>query len=410
MSVQPMDFYGELLLLGKKNRAYGAPAVLAEMTAVSTALSTDPTTHDVTVALPPAPVKPDPSQTDFTNAALLLVNKGKGGNLANATMKAAIDAALVLIAPPTNTVAPVATGNGTIPGNMSCTTGTWANSPTAYAYQWMRGAAEIAGATNPTYVTVAADGGTSVSCRVTASNASGSASASSNAIAIQGVPVNTTPPAVSGNSGGPGVGAVGDVLTTTNGTWTNAPITLYAQTWLRNGLAFGAPPNVMTYTTVAADNGTIITCRVWAYNAAGQSAPSDSNTIAMGAPFLSGAAPVIVGSTVQGATLTMTSYGGWSTGASPTTLSWQWRRNGVDIAGTNSTAYTTVGADVGAMIDCVVTRTTAGGPGSAPSNAIGPITATATGDEPDYIAPMPTIPRVQQRIRAREAARQERRP
>jgi hypothetical protein len=406
MSVQPMDFYGELLLLGKKNRAYGAPAVLAEMTAVSTALATDPTTHDVTVALPPPPVKPDPSQTDFTNAALLLVNKGKGGNLPNATMKAAIDAALTLIAPPTNTAPPAISGNGMVGSQHVATTGTWANSPTSYAYQWLRGAAEIAGATIFAYTPVAADGGTNLSCRITASNNSGSASASSNAVAIQGVPVNTALPVISGNSGGPGVGVVGDVLTTSQGTWTNSP-TSYANNWYRNGNVFLSAG--LSRTTVAADNGAIIGCTTFASNGAGQSAGAVSNTIAMGPPFLSGAAPAISGSTVQGASIALASIGtGWSAGT--VGIVRQWRRDGVPIAGIgNVTAYVTVAADLGAMITCAVTQTTAGGTSApASSNAIGPITATATGDEPDYIAPMPTIPRVQQRIRAREAARKER--
>jgi hypothetical protein len=406
MSVQPMDFYGELLLLGKKNRAYGAPAVLAEMTAISTALTTDPTTRDVTIQLPPAPVKPDPSQTDFTNAALLLVNKGKGGNLPNATMKAAIDAALTLIGPPTVTAAPVVTGTGIIGNTLSSTTGTWTNSPTSYSYQWQRGGANIAGATNPTYTLVQADGGTSVGCLVTASNNTGSASAHSNTIAVQGVPVIVTAPAVTGGTTG------GSVLTSSNGTWTNNP-TSYTYSWQRNNTP---DPGVTTptLTTTAADDGAGFRCLVTAHNVAGASVAAVTLYFCMGPPFFT-TPPVISGSAVQGAQLSITNIGVNSSG-NLGTIARQWQRDGVAIAGIgNVTTYTTVAADLGAMITCAVTATTtgAGAPGaSAPSmsNAIGPITATSTGEDPDYIAPMPTIPRVQQRIRAREAARQERRP
>ena len=94
-------------------------------------------------------------------------------------------AVLVIPGSPVNTVAPVASGTLTVGSTLSCTTGTWTNSPT-YTYQWQRGGANISGATSSTYVTVSADGGTSVGCLVTATNASGSASQASNTLAIAG--------------------------------------------------------------------------------------------------------------------------------------------------------------------------------------------------------------------------------
>ena len=85
---------------------------------------------------------------------------------------------------PVNTVAPVASGTLTVGSTLSCTTGTWTNSPTSYAYQWQRGGTNISGATASSYLTVTADGGTSVGCVVTATNASGSGSQASNTLAI----------------------------------------------------------------------------------------------------------------------------------------------------------------------------------------------------------------------------------
>ena len=86
--------------------------------------------------------------------------------------------------PPASSVAPVVSGTTTVGSTLSCTQGTWTGSPTSYAYQWLRGGVNIPGATASTYLTVTADGGTSVGCMVTASNAGGSASATSNALAI----------------------------------------------------------------------------------------------------------------------------------------------------------------------------------------------------------------------------------
>ena len=182
MTVYANNFQNDIILLGKKNFKY--PTLAAELNAIVTALGTDVTRHDLTITTPPAAVKPGRDKTPFTNEALLIVNKGKAGNLPNATMAAQINAALGLILAPVNTVAPVASGTGTVGQTLSCTQGTWSYAPTSYARQWLRGGANIAGATATTYVLVAADSGTSVSCRVTATNPAGSTGVVSNAIAV----------------------------------------------------------------------------------------------------------------------------------------------------------------------------------------------------------------------------------
>ncbi|NBT87226.1 MAG: DUF932 domain-containing protein, partial [Flavobacteriaceae bacterium] len=54
---------------------------------------------------------------------------------------------------PVNTVAPVVSGTAATGETLSCTTGTWINSPTSYAYQWYRNnTTSIGGATSSTYV------------------------------------------------------------------------------------------------------------------------------------------------------------------------------------------------------------------------------------------------------------------
>lgn len=75
--------------------------------------------------------------------------------------------------PPGNTVAPAVTGNAIEGQTLSCTTGTWSNSPTSYAYQWKRGATNV-GTGSATYVLVAADIGSTMTCTVTATNSEGS--------------------------------------------------------------------------------------------------------------------------------------------------------------------------------------------------------------------------------------------
>jgi hypothetical protein len=84
---------------------------------------------------------------------------------------------------PVNTVAPVASGTMRLSETLSCTTGTWTGTPTpTYAYQWQRGGVDIGGATASTHTVVAADLYAEITCVVTATNASGSDDADSNAL------------------------------------------------------------------------------------------------------------------------------------------------------------------------------------------------------------------------------------
>jgi hypothetical protein len=83
---------------------------------------------------------------------------------------------------PANTVAPVVSGDPTEGETLSCTTGTWTNSPSGYAYQWLRDDVEISGATSSTYDLVFADIDAMVSCEVTATNAGGSVAQESNEV------------------------------------------------------------------------------------------------------------------------------------------------------------------------------------------------------------------------------------
>jgi Carboxypeptidase regulatory-like domain len=95
---------------------------------------------------------------------------------------------------PHNSSAPVASGVGSAGQTLSCSTGSWTGAATLkYTYQWTRDGSAIAGATSSAYLVQAGDQGHGLACQVTATNAAGHATATSNTIAVA-VPVPPKPP------------------------------------------------------------------------------------------------------------------------------------------------------------------------------------------------------------------------
>src|SRR5437763_1918767 len=90
-------------------------------------------------------------------------------------------------AAPVNTAEPKISGTAQVGQTLTASPGTWTNSPTSFAYQWRRcnaqgnGCANIGGADSSSYLVRGADEGDTLRVRVTAKNADGSGSATSNA-------------------------------------------------------------------------------------------------------------------------------------------------------------------------------------------------------------------------------------
>jgi hypothetical protein len=125
--------------------------------------------------------------------------------------------AVVLAAPaagPVNTAAPTISGTVQVGSTLTAGTGTWSGSPTGYAYAWSRcdqggnNCAVVSGATSSTYVLQQVDAATTLRVAVTATNTSGSNSATSAQTAV--VPAVPVPPAT-GCPSGTGAVAIGDV-------------------------------------------------------------------------------------------------------------------------------------------------------------------------------------------------------
>ena len=184
---------------------------------------------------------------------------------------------------PVNTVAPVVSGTATVGQTLTTTNGTWLGAPApTFTYQWQRTGVDIGGATSSTYVLVAADYANTIRCVVRATNSvapSGVTANSNSTASVAGnAPVNTVAPVVSGTA------AVGQTLTTTNGTWTGVPTPTFTYQWQRTTTNISGATS-STYVIVTADTGNTIRCVVTATNAVSAvSANSNSTASVPAAP------------------------------------------------------------------------------------------------------------------------------
>jgi hypothetical protein len=207
----------------------------------------------------------------WTARAVVLTLVVLAALLAGAGAQAMRDAAPVNSAPPT------ISGTPTVGQTLTASEGTWSNSPTSFAYQWLRcngggnSCADVANGTQHTYTLVGADAGHTVRVRVTATNADGSNSVQSAqtaavaAATVSAAPKNTAPPTISGTP------KVGQQLSADPGTWSGNP-TSFAYQWQRCDADVAACSNVVgatgkTYGVLAGDLGYRLRVMVTARNA-----------------------------------------------------------------------------------------------------------------------------------------------
>jgi len=181
-------------------------------------------------------------------------------------------------------------------------------------------------------------------------------------------PVNTVAPSVTGTL------MVGQILTVSNGSWTNIP-TAYAYQWFRSGGSIvGAI--AQTYVPVEADVGAALYCEVTATNSGGSTLAQSNVTGAISPVPVSVPSnttpPAITGTETEGQTLTV-SNGTWTN--SPTAYAYQWSSAAGAIVGATAATYLLKPADVGAVLHCKVTATNASGSTTVQSNSTGVIGA-----------------------------------
>jgi hypothetical protein len=185
-------------------------------------------------------------------------------------------------AAPTNTKEPVIASQYLVKvgSSLQGNRGNWSGTePITYSYQWLRcntnaeACKKISAATKTSYTVVQEDIGHTIKFQVTAKNADGKATATSNSTqeieGKAGAPQATAPPLITGTP------TVGQHLSTTNGSWNGSKPITYAISWQRcntvvtdcTDLGKSGP----SYTVVAGDAGQRIRTKVTASNSVGQS-------------------------------------------------------------------------------------------------------------------------------------------
>ncbi len=298
--------------------------------------------------------------------------------------------AAVAAAPPVNTSAPTLSGTAVEGQTLSATDGTWAGTPpVSYSYQWESCAddqavtcGDIVGATSSTYTLTMTEINQYVRVKVTATNSAGTASAYSalTAQVAPAPPVNTAVPVVSGTP------TDGEILVTTDGSWTGAGPITYAYQWEACDDAGGTNCADISGATGPShplgpdEIGKYVRVKVTATNPGGSTDAYSALTAQVAAaPPVNTLAPTLSGTAAEGQTLSAVSAGSWS-GTTPMTFAWQWEvcdddQGGgcVDISGATNTTYTLTSSEVGKYVRLEVTATNSAGNASAYSAPTGPV-------------------------------------
>ncbi len=186
--------------------------------------------------------------------------------------------------PIANVSLPAVSPTGPHSGDMlTCTPGTWAETPDSTAYQWLRDGVAIGGATNSTYTATEDDLGHALSCQVTVTANTfdqGQATSTPTDPVKPGaapVPTNRQLPSISDAN----AARQFDQLTASPGLWQNG-VTSFAYQWERCATASGDSCSPIdgatgaTYVPVRDDIGSTLRVQVIATNGAGPSTPAVS--------------------------------------------------------------------------------------------------------------------------------------
>jgi hypothetical protein len=187
-------------------------------------------------------------------------------------------ASAVGLAAPANRSLPSIGGSAKDGSVLTASHGSWSSNPTSYGYVWQRcdtaggGCAAIGGATSKQYTVTTADIGRRLRVVVTATNSSGSGTATSRPTgtvqATGQAPKNTSAPTIAGTA------KEGSTLTVDRGRWSGTQPITFSYQWQRCDATGGncadlAGATATTYTATSADVAGVLRVNVTATNGRG---------------------------------------------------------------------------------------------------------------------------------------------
>jgi hypothetical protein len=305
--------------------------------------------------------------------------------------------------PPVNTVTPSISGTAAVGNALSTTQGTWTDADgdsLTHTYQWYRAddnsgtnAAAISSATAANYTLTTSDAHKYLRVVVTANDGNGGTQAASSAYiqVTNSAPLNSVAPSISGTA------TVGNVLSTTNGSWTDADgdIRTYTYQWYRaddnsgTNLAAIAGATTASRTLTTSDAHKYLRVVVTANDGRGgtQTATSAYTQVANSAP-VNVVAPSISGTAAVGNAL-FTTTGTWTDADGDSlTYTYLWYRaddasgtNAAAIGGATSASYTLTVGDAHKYLRADVTAND-GNSGSQPAASAYTAVASIQPDAP----------------------------
>jgi len=211
-------------------------------------------------------------------------------------------------------------------------------------FQWMRGGNTVIGSDN-VYIVQSTDVGTTITVTVTRSDNSGS---------VTSKPTAVISPIITGNVTISGIPEVGQRLTANTSGLDNSG--KFSYQWLCAGTVINNA-NLSTYTVQLADAGSSITVSVTSTGISGSVISLPTEIIPQ--PTVEIQQNVVVGDTLTAITNNLAGL-----------LSYQWKRDGANIAGTNNTNYIVQFTDIGSTITVTVTCAGVLGNGISASTSI----------------------------------------
>jgi hypothetical protein len=181
---RPTPITGAASLIGATSATLNGSATPGESSATAhfeygSTTSYGHVTADEPVANVTSPTPISSAITSLTSGTVVhyrLVATGPYGTTAGA------DKTFTTLALPVNTKRPRISGKARVGKTLTCSRGSWSGQPTAFAYAWKRNGKTIKGANRSKHRVKRKDAGRKLRCTVTAKNAAGTGSATSNAV------------------------------------------------------------------------------------------------------------------------------------------------------------------------------------------------------------------------------------